>query len=169
MKEVLLEYGDGKMPVQLPDSAVVVRYGETYQDPPPAEDPVEVTRRALANPLGMRPLRELAKPGDRVAIAFPDRVKGGFHQQSHRRISIPMMIEELRGAGVRDEDITLVCAPGLHRNVAPESFPQDLPQSQDSAIQRLQLLGGFPHPLGSGVPLRPLNAQPLDNIQGVVS
>ena len=46
MKEVLLDYGDRHMPVELPDSAVVVRYGETYTDPP-GVDPVEATRRAL--------------------------------------------------------------------------------------------------------------------------
>ena len=34
MQEVLLDYGDAKMRVELPDSATVVRYGKTYQDPP---------------------------------------------------------------------------------------------------------------------------------------
>jgi len=34
MQEVLLDYGDRKMSIELPDSATVVRYGETYSDPP---------------------------------------------------------------------------------------------------------------------------------------
>ena len=33
MKEILLDYGDGKMPVELPDTATVVQYGKTYIDP----------------------------------------------------------------------------------------------------------------------------------------
>ena len=114
MKQLLLDYGDGKMPVEVPDSATVVRHGESWEDPPEV-DPVEATRRALAHPLGMPPLRELAKPGMQVRIAFPDRVKGGAHKLAHRRVSIPLIVEELKKAGVRDQDIKLICAMGLHR------------------------------------------------------
>jgi len=46
------------MRVELPDSAVVVRYGKTYTDPPEV-DPYEATRKALDKPLGFPPLREL--------------------------------------------------------------------------------------------------------------
>jgi len=114
MQEVLLDYGDELMTVQVPDSATVVRYGETYVDPAEV-DPWEATRQALENPLGMPPLRELAKPGDKVVIATPDRVKGGAHLRAHRRVCIPLMVEILREAGVGLEDITLLCAMGLHR------------------------------------------------------
>jgi len=114
MKEVLLDYGDGKMPVRLPDSATVVEYGKTYADPPEV-DPAKATRKALANPLGFAPLRELGGPGVRVVIAFPDRVKGGAHTKAHRRISIPIILEELLKGGTKLENITLLCAMGLHR------------------------------------------------------
>ena len=114
MKEVILDYGDGVMPVELPDSAVVFRYGESYKDPPEV-DPWEATRQALENPVGSPPLRELAKAGDKVVIAFPDRVKGGAHPAAHRKVCIPIIVEILQEAGVALEDITLVCAMGLHR------------------------------------------------------
>jgi hypothetical protein len=114
VKEVLLDYGDELMPVQLPESARVVRYGETYVDPPEV-DPWEATRRALDNPLGMPPLRKLVKAGDKVVIAFPDRVKGGAHPRAHRRVSIPLIVKALQDAGVELDDITLLCAMGLHR------------------------------------------------------
>ncbi len=114
MQQVLLDYGDELIPVQIPDSATVVRYGETYVDPPEV-DPYEATREALENPLGMPPLRALAKPGDKVVIAFPDRVKGGAHPQAHRRVAIPLIVETLREAGVALDDISLLCAMGLHR------------------------------------------------------
>lgn len=115
MKDVILDYGDGVMPVELPDSATVLRYGESYDDPPEV-DPWEATRHALENPVGSAPLRELAKAGDKVAIAFPDRVKGGAHPAAHRKVCIPIMVEILLEAGVSIEDITLVCAMGLHRH-----------------------------------------------------
>jgi nickel-dependent lactate racemase len=63
----------------------------------------------------MPPLRELAKPGQKVVIAFPDRVKGGAHPKAHRRVCIPLIVETLQRAGVKLEDITLLCAMGLHR------------------------------------------------------
>jgi len=114
MKEVLITYGDGYMPAELPDTATIIRYKETYQDPP-AVDPVEATRKALANPLGMPPLHELAKPGKTAVIAVPDRVKGGAHKGSHRRTCIPLIVEDLMRGGMRKEDITLLISNGLHR------------------------------------------------------
>ena len=114
MKRVDLDYGLQHVSVELPDSAVVVRYGESYVDPPTV-DPVAATRAALDTPLDMPPLRELAGPGKTAAIVFPDRVKGGAHPLAHRRVSIPMIVSDLLEGGCLLEDITLVCAQGLHR------------------------------------------------------
>ena len=119
---VRLEYGDTFMEVELPDSARVVRAGETFTDPEPLADPVAATRQALDNPLGSPPIGKLVGPGDTVAIAFPDRVKGGMHATAHRRGTIPLLLEQLAAAGVADEDITLVCAIGLHRKNSREEF-----------------------------------------------
>jgi hypothetical protein len=46
------------MPVELSDSVMVVRNGETYQDSTEV-DPYETTRKELQNPLGFKPLREI--------------------------------------------------------------------------------------------------------------
>ena len=121
MQEVLLDFGDGKLPVELPDSAVVVRYGKTYTDPP-AVDPAAAVRQALAKPHGFPPLRELAGPDKKIVIAFPDRVKGGFHPQAHRRVSIPIVVEELLKGGAKLQNITLLCAMGLHRKNTLEEW-----------------------------------------------
>ncbi|MHB1132619.1 MAG: lactate racemase domain-containing protein [Chloroflexota bacterium] len=127
MKQVTLEYGDGTMSVDLPDSATVVRYGETYTDPP-AIDPWEATRKALANPVGAKPIRDSVGPGSKVVIAFPDRVKGGTHPRAHRRVAVPLILEELRAAGVKDENIYLMQAPGLHRENTLEEIYQYMPR-----------------------------------------
>jgi len=128
MKQVELEYGDGKMAVELPDTATVVRHGETYVDPP-AVDPVAATRKALAEPLGLPPIRELVGPRSRVVVAFPDRVKGGMHDRTHRKTSIPIILEELRRAGVKEENLKLLCAVGLHRKNTREELYQYLPRA----------------------------------------
>ena len=114
MKMIELDYGTDRLPVEVPDSTVVVRYGETYSDPT-AVDPVVATRAALDAPLGMPPLTELAGPGRTAVIVFPDRVKGGAHPLAHRRVSIPAIIDDLLRGGCRLEDISLLCAQGLHR------------------------------------------------------
>lgn len=121
MQEVLLDFGDGRMRVELPDTAVVVRYGRTYTDPP-GVDPAEAVRRALAEPHGFPPLRDLAGPNKKFVIAFPDRVKGGFHPQAHRRVVIPILVEELLKGGAKLENITLLCAMGLHRKNTLEEW-----------------------------------------------
>jgi lactate racemase len=121
MQDVLLEYGDTHTRVELPDSATVVRYGQTYTDPPEV-DPREAVQKALENPLGFPPLRELGGPDKKVVIAFPDRVKGGVQTNSHRRVAIPLILEELQKAGTKLENITLVCAMGLHRKNTLEEW-----------------------------------------------
>jgi hypothetical protein len=122
MRDVLLDYGLGKLRVELPDSAVVVRYGETYRDPEPLGDAAELVRKALNAPLGLPPLKAMAGPGKRAVIAFPDRVKGGAFAKAHRRVAVPMVIADLLDGGCREEDITLMCAPGLHRHNTLEEW-----------------------------------------------
>lgn len=121
-----LEHGDGTMEVRLPDSAVVVDPGPHPNDPPPLDDPFQATADALDRPLGMPPLGELVGPGSKVVIAFPDRVKGGMHETAHRRVTIPLLLERLAAAGVSDDDITLICAIGLHRKNSRDEFREYL-------------------------------------------
>jgi nickel-dependent lactate racemase len=121
MANVLLDYGDGKMAVDLPDSATVVHYGQTYTDPP-AVDPYAAVRRALEKPLGFPPLKELAGSGKKAVIGFPDRVKGGVHPTCHRKVAIPLIVEELLKGGTKIENITLLCCMGLHRKNTLEEW-----------------------------------------------
>lgn len=103
------------MDVDVPGDAVVVRAGETFEEPEPLSDPVAETRRVLREPEDGPPLREMVGQGSKVTIAFPDRVKGGAQETAHRKVAIPLILEELAVAGVSERDVTLVCAIGLHR------------------------------------------------------
>src|SRR5215210_8920887 len=122
MKQLRIEYGDSAMDIEVPESAVITPPAETFVEPKPLKDPVEATRRALAEPLGSPPLRDLTGPGSKVVIVFPDRVKGGFHPTAHRRVAIPLLVEELTAAGVDERDIKLICAIGLHRKNRLDEF-----------------------------------------------
>ena len=65
---------------------------------------------ALVHPINALPLRQLAQPGDRVCIAFTDVTR-----VSPDHLLVPALLRELSAAGVRDEDVTLLCGIGLHR------------------------------------------------------
>jgi lactate racemase len=122
MQTVDFEYGQGVLSAELPDDAQIFIPGVTVKDPPALEDPVASTRIALQNPLGMPTISELVGPGSKVTICFPDIVKGGAHITAHRKISIAFAISACIEAGVRPQDIKLICAIGLHRKNTDEEI-----------------------------------------------
>lgn len=121
-----LEHGDGHVVVDLPDDTTVVSPDHAEQqghrEPEPLADPVAATREALAHPLGSGPIGDLVGPGGTVTIAFPDRVKGGAQETAHRKVVLPLLLDELARAGVRPSDVRLVCAIGLHRKNRREEW-----------------------------------------------
>ena len=81
----------------------------------PLEDVAGAIAESLAHPIGMPPLSELARPGDRVCIVFTDITRA-----SPDYLLVPALLQELGAAGVRDEDVTLLCGIGMHRPSTPE-------------------------------------------------
>ncbi len=76
----------------------------------PVSDVDRAIGEALAHPIGSLPLRELAAPGQKVCIVFTD-----ITRSSPDHLLVPALLDELQKAGVRDEDITLLCGIGMHR------------------------------------------------------
>ncbi len=76
----------------------------------PIQDVPAAIQSALDNPIGSPPIREIAKPGDRVCIVFTDITRA-----SPDHLLVPALLRELEIAGVHDEDITLLCGIGMHR------------------------------------------------------
>ena len=116
------EYGQGLMGATLPDNTDVFIPGETVADPPYIVNIEEVTRQSILNPIGMPPISESVKKGMKVTIVFPDKVKGGFQETAHRKVSIPIILDELYRAGVEKKDILLICSNGLHRKNTSEEI-----------------------------------------------
>ncbi len=119
------EYGQGYMGIDLPeDRTDVFIPGETVADPDhiPFDQVVQKTRESILNPIGMDPISALVEEGSKVVIVFPDRVKGGEHPTAHRKVAIPILIEECLKAGVRKTDIKLICSNGLHRKNTKEEI-----------------------------------------------
>jgi nickel-dependent lactate racemase len=77
---------------------------------PPLADVASAVQKALDHPAGSLPLREIARPGQRACIVFTDITRA-----SPDHLLVPALLKELEKAGVRDEDITLLCGIGMHR------------------------------------------------------
>ncbi len=82
---------------------------------PPLANVEAAIAEALTHPVGSPPLRELSGPGQRVCIVFTDITRA-----SPDHLLVPAILRELESAGVRDEDITLLCGIGMHRPSTPE-------------------------------------------------
>jgi len=106
--EIPLRYGHRQLAVRVPEANLVgvVR-------PHPAETPGDeeaILAEALAHPLGTPPLRDLVSRGGRVAIVTSDLTRPCPSARM-----LPPLLAELEGAGVRDTEITIILALGLHR------------------------------------------------------
>jgi nickel-dependent lactate racemase len=91
---------------------------------PPLEDVEKAIGGALTEPVDSPHLRELAKPGDTVCVVFTDITRA-----SPDYLLVPPLLAELDAAGVRDEDITLLCGIGMHRPSTPEEKVAKLSQA----------------------------------------
>ena len=129
----------------------------TYSASRPVEPLADVEKaidKALADPINSPPLRELAKQGDTVCIVFTD-----ITRNTPEHLLVPAILAELNAAGVRDEDITLLCGTGLHRPSTPQEKVIKLGQS---IVDRYRVLDHEPFNLAgledlgiteSGIPL----------------
>src|SRR3954471_10472949 len=102
--KVRLAYGIGGLEVDLPEEGPTVVEPAYHEG---AADELAVLREALRVPVAGPPLRELAKPGMKVAISICD----GTRPQPREKM-IPAVLDEL---GVPDSDVVILVATGTHR------------------------------------------------------
>ena len=105
--------GEGTQLVEVPDRNLM---GVLAANDVPVglTDEAEVAR-ALNAPIGTPRLREIVRPGERIAIVTSDITR----PCPSWRI-LPGVLDELYAAGCRREDIALVFAIGSHRPLAPQ-------------------------------------------------
>lgn len=76
----------------------------------PLPDQRQVVLDTLANPIGAERLENIAKSGQSVVILFDDSTR-----PTPTAAILPPVLDALRRAGVRDEDVRLFAALGTHR------------------------------------------------------
>ena len=111
--KVELAYGRTGLRVDLPNRVHLLEPAQV----PALPDPIAAVREALRRPIGCAPLQELVMPGDGVAIVFSDVTR-----PVPNHIIIPVLLEELAGAGIDRKSITLINALGMHRANTPDEL-----------------------------------------------
>ena len=79
------------------------------------DDEEAAVLKALREPIGSKPLREVIAKGDTVAIIVSD-----ITRLVHTDKMLPVIVKELNDMGVADEQITVITAQGTHRAHTPE-------------------------------------------------
>jgi hypothetical protein len=103
---------------------------------PPIEEVSDAVAKALACPVGSRPLREIVQPGNRVCVVFTD-----ITRSCPDRILIPPILKELEAGGVRDNDITLLCGIGMHR---PSTTEEKVAKLGADIVNRYRVIDNEP-------------------------
>ncbi len=105
---VEIKFGKETRPLVLPDHlAVDVLTPTSLAETQAAE---ALLRDALASPIGSKPLRELVDAEDSVVIVTSD-----ITRPMPSAVVLPLLIEELKSGGLREEQMTIVLALGSHR------------------------------------------------------
>ena len=111
-RSILLPYGDETLTVNVPARNLLAVLSP--RETPTCADASAEIRRALATPIGTAHLVDAARGSKRVVIAADDLTR-----QTPVDIIIPVLLDELNRAGVRDEQVTVLIALGTHRYMTP--------------------------------------------------
>lgn len=84
-------------------------YEKSIPPVPPAADRLREVRRALDSPIGSPKIEEIARPGMKTVVLFDDPTR---FTPAHE--AFPEVLSRLNKAGIRDEDISGICAMGTH-------------------------------------------------------
>ncbi len=115
MVEIWLPYGKTEVCARIP--AVNFLGSLEPKEKPGVQNPEAEIERAMRKPLGTKQLRETAKSGDRVAIVVDDATR-----PTPSYLMIPKILDELSSSGVKNEDVTIIFACGIHRGVKDDEM-----------------------------------------------
>jgi nickel-dependent lactate racemase len=103
-----LDYGRTGLDVDLPDDRIVGPLA--IRPAPPLADPQRAIADAIAQPIGSRPLADLARGRRNVCILICD-----ITRPVPNRLILPQILRTLEAQGMQRRDILILIATGLHR------------------------------------------------------
>ena len=106
--KIPVHYGERIIELTIPDENLCFNLHRNEFRPPDSE--VEEIRTAIQNPIGTKRLGEMVSKDASVVILVDDRTR-----VTPQKLIIPVLLEELNSAGVKNEQIKLIIAYGTHR------------------------------------------------------
>ena len=110
-----MKYGKEEFAVTLPAEKIAAEL-EPNRVELPQRTVAEHIRYALAHPVDSAPLDQLVHAGETVCIVISDVTRRWQSPETY----LPILIEELEKAGIRDEDMLILSATGTHRRQTRE-------------------------------------------------
>ena len=111
--KVSLNYGYDSMALDITDENYMGTLNP--KEVKEVEDPIVEVKRALANPIGSKKLKELVSFQDKVIILASD-----VSRPCPSYILLPPILKELNEAGISNDQITIMFGLGVHRKQAEE-------------------------------------------------
>jgi nickel-dependent lactate racemase len=112
-------WGDIVMELSFPQKWEVTECRMNGHDAPKLNE--EGFRKAFGNPIGCVPMRKLARGKKNVVILFDD-----MSRPTKTAEIVPFVLEELVAAGVEEDRIQFICAPGTHGPLTALDFAKKL-------------------------------------------
>lgn len=112
---VSLKYGLREIGIEIPEEKLVGVF--TPREIDGVQNAQTEIERALKNPIGSERLRDIVKLKDKIAIVIDDITRPLPSQKI-----LPPLIDELTSSGIKEEDITIIIATGLHRKLTREEI-----------------------------------------------
>jgi nickel-dependent lactate racemase len=120
--KVAMPYGRGNIEVSLPQENLIGIYSP--KDVAIVADVREEIIRALNNPIGSKSLAEQVKGKENVVILADDNTR-----LTPADKIIPVLLDEMNSAGIKDEQITIIIALGTHRFMTEEEIVEKFGQA----------------------------------------
>lgn len=114
MKHMELKHGKNVVSLDLPEQNILNIIKPNKFESLGTEK--EIILNALENPIGSKRLKDLIKPNETVCIVISDITRAW--QKMNRYL--PYIAEELKAAGVKDDNIIFLSATGTHRRQTDE-------------------------------------------------
>lgn len=121
-----MDYLEFELPEYMRGNVALSRTAE------PITDVQAAIAKTLADPVNSSPLSGLARPGDTVCIVFTD-----ITRSTPDHLLVPALLAELEKAGVRREDITLLCGTGMHR---PSTLEEKRKKLGEALVNRYRVV-----------------------------
>ncbi|HEX3149388.1 MAG TPA: nickel-dependent lactate racemase [Gemmataceae bacterium] len=106
--QITLDYGRTGLPITLPDDRTIGPLA--IREAAPLADPANAIEEAVRNPIGTRPLAELARGKKSACILICD-----ITRPVPNKLILPPVLRTLEASGIPRDKIMILNATGLHR------------------------------------------------------